>query len=240
MTTRLLTALLGAALLLVGLPSAANAGEYSWADIRCAKVFKHTEEINFTVDIHVGEDATSWETGEHGLDVTISVVGGPKDRTVFEWEGVVTESGSKTFAIAPQAVGSWYLYAHGYGGRGSQNFSEEHQFKVAAPLKFTDVSAAPKVFYPYKRDGYRDITTMKYRPNREARIVARVKNSNGKVVRKVAIGLRRPAVQTWTWNGKTAGGRLVKPGKYRIFISGTPSNGGAGATAKRAVEVRRG
>jgi hypothetical protein len=238
MTRRALAALIAAVMLLVGAPTTAHAST-SWVDISGPTVFKHNQEITFTLDLHIDKNAWTHD-GDKGVEVEGWLFGGPKDRTVWQWGSEVVAS-SKTVAVtvAPQAPGTYWLTIMGNGDVGQDGFEETRKITVALPLTFSKVSVAPSTFYPFKKDGYRDVTKMTYRPSHEARIVARVRNGKGKLVRTVKVGLRRPARHTFTWNGK-AGGKLVKPGKYRIHITGTPTNGGVGRSVSREVVVKRG
>ena len=83
--------------------------------------------------------------------------------------------------------------------------------------------------YP-RRDGYRDDLTLRTRLGEPGRLTVRIKAGDGRTVR--TLHAKRPAGPAEvTWNGRTAGGRIVPAGTYRAQVSLTDA---AGNTARRA------
>jgi FlgD Ig-like domain len=75
-------------------------------------------------------------------------------------------------------------------------------------------SASPLKFYPLVRDGYRDATQFAFEFNRAASVRVYVRNSSGRVIRRVSLG--DVASGSWGWNGRNNAGNKVPTGYYRI------------------------
>jgi len=120
------------------------------------------------------------------------------------------------------------------------------------PIGVSNVSLSPATFYPTVRDGYRDTTTMSYRLNQKADVIARVTNSNGPRVRSADLGRLGAGTRSWRWDGRTNSGTPVATGKYQITLTATSAAGtgivdvsrtataATGWTTKRVTKSRTG
>lgn len=90
---------------------------------------------------------------------------------------------------------------------------------LALPDPSTKASAAISrtTIWP-RRDGYRDIVRITQRMREPARSTINVYNSHGTRVRHVVIGYRT-GLFGYAWNGRTAGGKVLASGRYRIVVS---------------------
>ncbi len=59
-----------------------------------------------------------------------------------------------------------------------------------------------------------------------AKVKVRIKDSTGKIVRKLELGSLKKGANTVTWNGLNEEGAPARPGEYRISIEAVSSNGG--------------
>jgi hypothetical protein len=120
---------------------------------------------------------------------------------------------------APGAAGSYVVWASipldaTYEALTSEQVSLE--VKRDRAVEVGGLKASASKFYPVK-DGYRDTVTMRLRPLEPLTMNARVVNSRGKTVRRFSRvdGARSGS---WTWNGRSSGGRLVSPGVYSFIV----------------------
>jgi hypothetical protein len=96
-------------------------------------------------------------------------------------------------------------------------------------------SLSTRHLYPY-RDGYRDGLTLRTRLGEPGRLTIRIRTAAGHVVRTLRSA--RPAGPVAvTWNGRTAGGRIVAAGSYRVQLTLTDAAGNSSLSAPRTFTV---
>ena len=103
--------------------------------------------------------------------------------------------------------------------------------------KITRMSADP--FSP-NRDGRLDTTTFTYTLDEPQSVVLRIRNRDGNVVRgPVSLGSKPAGTHTWTFNGKTNGGKFLTHGAYVARLDTTGSIGDTPVTgqAQRAFSI---
>ena len=81
---------------------------------------------------------------------------------------------------------------------------------VDLPLAALDLRAAPNPFS--------DRTTLSFSVERTGPVVARVFDIRGALITQFDQGVASPGSHTWTWDGRTAGGRPVPSGVYFVRI----------------------
>jgi hypothetical protein len=92
------------------------------------------------------------------------------------------------------------------------------QFVVAPTIDVLQVS--PAKFFPLVRDGYRDTADVNYSISGGTdQAVIRIRNSAGRLVRKVNLGELPGGDGTWTWNGRDNDGQRVPTGDYSVQLS---------------------
>lgn len=154
-------------------------------------------------------------------------LGGPPDGGTLtltdETDGSTLSSiavgpGSTNLAVTTTlAVGDHHLKAT-YSGHGSFGPSSAELVQAVTVDQAVDaigVGISYSKFYPVK-DGYRDLLGVWGTRNEPISVSVDIYSvATGKLVRHAAI-TSGTGFYVWTWNGRTAGGRLVKAGRYRV------------------------
>jgi len=83
------------------------------------------------------------------------------------------------------------------------------------PVRVTNFSRTPALFYPVKRDGYYDNSTIKYTLNKTATVTLKIRDSGG-TVRKTFTATKNAGNNSFTWDGKWS-----SDGKVHIGSSGS-------------------
>jgi hypothetical protein len=107
---------------------------------------------------------------------------------------------------------------------------------AAARLSISSVSAAPRVFYPRVRDGFRDHTTMHFTVSKPAAVRGRVKDVRGRTVRYVDLG-RVQRNGAFTWRGAGLHGRPAPVGRYTLEVTATDPRLGTRRVASLPVRL---
>jgi subtilisin len=123
-----------------------------------------------------------------------------------------------------------YLDVYGFG-------TYRLRWRILVPGVVRSLTAAPATFSP-DGDGYRDQTRLAWRVARRGAVALQIRNSGGRVVRRVAFGVRPDGRQSYRWDGRTGGGRLVRDGTYRAVVRWDNGNGRVSTTSTR-VTVNR-
>jgi hypothetical protein len=107
---------------------------------------------------------------------------------------------------------------------------------IVLHLGITSLRVSPERFFPYVRDGYRDRALAHFSLNKNASVVAIVRNARGLLVRREPLGKLRSG--SWAWNGRTNSGRRAPVGPYRLILEARAL--GERKRAARSVWVARG
>ncbi len=158
------------------------------------------------------------------LVASASDLGGVKS-VVFRLDGVsvgtVTTPGSdkvtykhaadlSSFAAGPHVLSATVTDMLGRTSVVSKNVTLDK-----TPVRVTNFSRTPSIFYPVKRDGYRDNSTIKFTLNKTALVTLKVRDSGG-TVRKTFTATKNAGNNSFKWDGKWA-----SDGKVHIGSSGS-------------------
>jgi hypothetical protein len=106
----------------------------------------------------------------------------------------------------------------------------------------TSLRDSPDPFYPIRRDGYRDNSTIRFRVAKKAFVYVIIRDSSGKMVNVLYAGWRRRGSNTIKWNGnRWDGGPQVDTYTYQVVADDGYGNvaSATGRTSVRAFIVRR-
>lgn len=109
-------------------------------------------------------------------------------------------------------------------------------FSLERHLGAPSLRITPAKFYPYVRDGYRDVARVAFNLNKRANVLIVVRNRRGRVVRRVSLGFITSG--NWAWNGRSNSGDRVPTGRYRLALEARVF--GEVKRAARDVRVARG
>ena len=123
-----------------------------------------------------------------------------------------------------------YLDVYGYG-------TYRLTWSIYSPGMVRDLAARPATITP-NRDGRGDSTKVSWRLRRAGRVVVRVRNSAGRVVRSANFGHEARGGQSWRWGARSNSGELVRAGRYRVTVSWADASGRVSRATAR-VTVRR-
>ena len=123
----------------------------------------------------------------------------------------------------------------------SSTATVEDDFNVLAPLAIRFSSFGPSTFYPYVKDGYRDVLKFDYAYSRGTVSQSEgVYNAAGTRVWGSTDSGDPDAVEaSGSWNGRRSNGDLVAPGTYTFVVAGADANGNK-AKLSRSVTVATG
>lgn len=144
---------------------------------------------------------------------------------------------STKFAVDPVRLkytaptdGVRYLDVFGLG-------SYRMRWWILSPGKVDNARARPSTFTP-DGDGRADRTTIKWRNRRAGAVVLRIRNSNGKVVRRANLRRLPRGRHTFDWDGRNKRGSLASSGRYRVVVRWENGRGRISKTTTR-VTLRR-
>lgn len=116
-------------------------------------------------------------------------------------------------------------------GRGSYRIV----WSIYSPRMVRRFDATPATITP-DGDGRRDTTRVTWSLARRGRVVVRVVNPSGNVVRRVDLGREPRGGEAFRWDGRSGSGRLVREGTYRVRVSWSRGPRVSAAATKVTVE----
>jgi len=110
------------------------------------------------------------------------------------------------------------------------------------PVRVTNFSRTPSIFYPIIRDGYYDNSTIKYTLNKTATVTLRIRDSGG-TVRKTMTATKNAGNSSFTWDGKWSSDGKVHVGSngsstYYYQITAVDSAAYSSTTSKISTTIR--
>lgn len=133
-------------------------------------------------------------------------------------------------SVTVSSDGVRYLDVYGYG-------SYRLSWRILSPDIVSAVAASPSSFSP-NGDGYRDRTTVKYRLAKAGVVTLRIRNADGRTVRRIDLGRRSRGWRSTGWDGRANSGSLVPSGRYRVVV-GWKDGKGRFSSAATNVTVNR-
>ena len=110
------------------------------------------------------------------------------------------------------------------------------------PVRVTNFSRTPSIFYPIIREGYYDNSTIKYTLNKTATVTLKIRDSGG-TVRKTMTATKNAGNSRFTWDGKWSSDGKVHVGSrgsstYSYQITAVDSAAYSATTAKISTTIR--
>jgi hypothetical protein len=102
---------------------------------------------------------------------------------------------------------------------GYERVLSRRSMTVVKPLTINSISSSLSTFYPLIHDGYRDNARLTWNISTRATDTVRVISSSGHVVRSASLGEQSAGRHSWSWNGRTGSGAIVKTGTYRMQLT---------------------
>ncbi len=185
------------------------------------------------------------------LVASASDIGGVRN-VVFRIDGVsvgtVTTPGSDkvSYSHTPDlssfAAGTHVLSATVTDMLGRTKVVSKNVTLDKTPVRVTNFSRTPSLFYPVKRDGYYDNSTIKYTLNKTATVTLKIRDSGG-TVRKTFTATKNAGNSSFTWDGKWASDGKVHIGSsgsatYTYQITAVDSAGYSATTSKLSTTMR--
>jgi hypothetical protein len=142
-----------------------------------------------------------------------STVGGPVGTVALNpATGIATLA--TAFAIGTHSITAYYL-----GGPDClpSTYTDYEMLEVTddTAVAASSLGLTPKTFYPVK-DGYRDSVAIRGTLGERARVVIRIRNAAGTLVRTRDLGTRAAGAYSWAWTGRNDLGRLLPAGRYTV------------------------
>lgn len=108
---------------------------------------------------------------------------------------------------------------------------------VPSTARITAFSRNASIFYPIKRDKYKDYSYVYYTLNERASTTLEICDSTGAVIRTIkATG--NAGRNKFTWDGKWSGGKKPRIGKYTYRVTATDAAGNSTSTAALSITIR--
>ncbi len=185
------------------------------------------------------------------LVASASDIGGVKN-VIFRLDGVpigtVTTPGSDkvSYSHTPDlssfAAGTHVLSATVTDMLGRTTAVSKNVTLDKTPVRVTSFSRTPSIFYPLKRDGYYDNSTIKYTLNKTAAVTLRIRDSGG-TTRKTFTATKNAGSNSFTWDGKWSSDGKVHIGSsgsstYYYQITAVDSAGYTVTTSKISTTMR--
>jgi len=185
------------------------------------------------------------------LVASASDLGGVKNVT-FRLDGVsvgtVTTPGadkvsySHTPDLSSFAAGTHVLSATVTDMLGRTSVVSKNVTLDKTPVRVTNFTRTPAIFYPVKRDGYYDNSTIKYTLNKTATVTLKIRDSGG-TVRKTFTATKNAGNNSFTWDGKWSSDGKVHIGSsgsstYYYQITAVDSAGYSMTTSKISTTMR--
>ena len=171
----------------------------------CAVYPKQASTVS--TDVRLVSDTSTPYTGATGsMDLTI-------DGVPFGSQPVV--SGVAEFQVPPYSLGTHVLVAT-YSGDDTLA-SADAQMTVTIVPDFVDATSVGRNltnFYPVK-DHYRDAVTLRGRRGEPISVSIKIYSPRKKLVRSASVA-RGTGWYQYAWNGRTASGKLLAGGKYKL------------------------
>ncbi|HVQ88928.1 MAG TPA: FlgD immunoglobulin-like domain containing protein, partial [Actinomycetes bacterium] len=109
--------------------------------------------------------------------------------------------------------------------------------KDTKPPRWSDVGASPDPLYPF-RDHYKDSTKLSAKVSENVvNVRVEIHRKDGPLVRTLRLGSKRAGKVNVSWNGRTAGGDMVRPGAYTFRFIGSDAIGHTSKSTERTVQV---
>jgi spore germination protein YaaH/flagellar hook assembly protein FlgD len=184
---------------------------------------------------------------------------GAADRTTLRWTSNESAAGVARIYRGTTLVRSWTLsarssWALAWDGRTAARTAlpdGRYRYRVDVrdgggnrtvvdrPITIDRTAGAlrwSRSFYPQDGDALAPTSVISFKLTRKATTTLRILDTNGTLVRTVWTNrVLAAGTRTWTWNGRTAAGAYVAPGRYVAELTATTSLGSA--VLSRAVIV---
>lgn len=128
------------------------------------------------------------------------------------------------------------LYAGHHDTATSDSILDTNTFAVVHAPYFDSFIITDATFFPTVQDGYRDTAIIDWQGFRVAHGRTEIVNSDGVVV---AARNATRGEGYWVWRGMTSDGTRVKPGDYRVRLTGWNSVGVQAPTVSKPITVKR-
>ena len=106
------------------------------------------------------------------------------------------------------------------------------------PLNITSFSRSASIFYPIKRDGFGDNSTVKFKVNKPSTVTLTIRTSKGSTIRTITKSAVVGKYNKIVWNGKWSKDGKAHTGKYSYQLSGKDAVGYTDKTGKLYVTIR--
>jgi hypothetical protein len=105
------------------------------------------------------------------------------------------------------------------------------------PVKITNFSRTPSIFYPIIREGYKDNSTLKFTLNKSASVKLTVKNSSGSTVRTITKSFGAGS-RSMTWDGKWSSDGKAHTGTFKYQLRATDNVGNVATSVTLSTTIR--